>query len=500
MLEPGAALRWGRALDAICLHLEAVADGRITRLLVNCPPGMMKSLLTGVFFPAWLWGPKGRPHARFIGSCYSDAYAARDARRMRDLVLVALVPGPVGRRGAADPGGRDQLRQRGHRLARGGAVLPPDRRPGRLPGPRRPALVAEAESAAERERTVRLFRESVTTRLNDPERTAIVVIMQRLHERDIAGVILAGGLGYEALVLPMEFEPERRCRTSIGFADWREREGELLFPERFPAAVVARDKAAMGSYAVAAQFQQRPAPRGGGLIRVENIPAVDDWPRDAAQVRRWDFAASEARPGADPDWTAGVRLAWKDGRCWVVDVRRERLSPRGVELLVRATAERGRAGRPGAARAGAGQLGLAVLDHYRRGVLAGYAAYASRVTGSKVQRAGPFAAAVEAGNVLLVRGAWNDAFVDECRTFPAGAHDDQVDAAADGFAWLGAAGARGGRLGRVGGTGLRPRGGRALVPGVRHRIRLRPVVRGGHRGHRLTRAARSASACPCGTG
>src|SRR3954466_4244221 len=235
----------------------------------------------------------------------------------------------------------------------------------------------------------------------------------------------------------MEYEPERRCRTSIGFADWREREGELLFPERFPAAVVARDKAAMGSYPVAAQFQQRPAPRGGGLIRVENVPLVDDWPRDAAQVRRWDFAASEARPGAAPDWTAGVRLAWKDGRCWVVDVRRERLSPRGVELLVRATAEADGPGVPIVLEQEPGSSGVSVLDHYRRQVLAGYAAYASRVTGSKVQRAEPFAAAVEAGNVLLVRGAWNDAFVDECRAFPAGAHDDQVDATADGFAWLG---------------------------------------------------------------
>src|SRR3954451_22743186 len=80
-------------------------------------------------------------------------------------------------------------------------------------------------------------------------------------------------------------------------------------------------------------------PRGAGRIRIESMPVVDDWPRDAAQVRRWDFAASEARPGADPDYTAGVRVAWKDGRCWVVDVKRERLTPRGVELLVRATAE-----------------------------------------------------------------------------------------------------------------------------------------------------------------
>src|ERR671928_1086986 len=234
----------------------------------------------------------------------------------------------------------------------------------------------------------------------------------------------------------MEFEPERRCRTSIGFADWRTREGELLFPERFPAEVVALDKAAMGSYAVAAQFQQRPAPRGGGMLKVECMPMVDDWPRDAASVRRWDFAASEARPGSDPDWTAGVRLAWKDGRCWIVDVRRERLSPRGVELLVRATAERDGPNVPILLEQEPGSSGVSVLDHYRRSVLTGYAAYASRVTGSKVQRAEPFAAAVEAGNVLLVRGPWNGAFIDECRNFPAGAHDDQVDAAADGFSWL----------------------------------------------------------------
>ena len=166
------------------------------------------------------------------------------------------------------------------------------------------------------------------------------------------------------------------------------------------------------------------------------MPVVDYWPRDAALVRRWDLAASEARPGADPDWTAGVLLAWKDGRAWVVDVRRERLSPRGVELLVRATAERDGPQVPVLLEQEPGSSGLAVVDHYRRGVLAGYAAHASRVTGSKVQRAGPFAAAVEAGNVLLVRGAWNDAFLDECRTFPVGAHDDQVDAAADAFAWL----------------------------------------------------------------
>ena len=58
VLEPSTPLRWGWALDAICQHLEAVTKGEIKRLLMNVPPGTMKSLLTGVIFPAWEWGPK----------------------------------------------------------------------------------------------------------------------------------------------------------------------------------------------------------------------------------------------------------------------------------------------------------------------------------------------------------------------------------------------------------------------------------------------------------
>ncbi len=113
-----------------------------------------------------------------------------------------------------------------------------------------PHSTETAESEAERLNTTRIFRESVPTRLNAP-RTAIIVIMQRLHEDDVSGPIMNLGLGYEHLMLPMEFEPERACRTSIGFVDPRQEEGELLFPERFPREVVDRDKVPMGSYAVA---------------------------------------------------------------------------------------------------------------------------------------------------------------------------------------------------------------------------------------------------------
>ena len=86
VLEPTTPLKWGWAMDAMCQHLEAVSIGQIIRLLMNVPPGMMKSLLTGVFWPAYEWGPLKHPDYRIIGSSYSEAYALRDSRRMRDLV------------------------------------------------------------------------------------------------------------------------------------------------------------------------------------------------------------------------------------------------------------------------------------------------------------------------------------------------------------------------------------------------------------------------------
>ena len=90
-----------------------------------------------------------------------------------------------------------------------------------------PHSVEGALSDLQRNTVLRVFSETVTTRLNSPERSAIVVVMQRLHEQDLSGYILERELGYEHLCLPMEFEPERRCTTSIGFRDLRQDEGEL---------------------------------------------------------------------------------------------------------------------------------------------------------------------------------------------------------------------------------------------------------------------------------
>src|SRR5690606_26898637 len=294
-----------------------------------------------------------------------------------------------------------------------------------------PHSVDGAESEAERNATVRTFRESVPTRLNNPEKSAILVIMQRLHEQDVSGVILSLGLGYEHLMLPMEYEPERQCVTSIGFKDPRSEEGELLFPERFPRAVVERDKVPMGACAVAGQFEQRPAPRSGGMFQRSDFEVVDALPAGRARrVRAWDFASTEAKGGKRPDWTVGLRMAMIGDTFYVEDVVRGQWKPSKVEetlvntasqdggdVSVRIPEDPGAAGKSDAAT--------------KIKLLKGYAVKAARPTGDKAIRARPASAQAEAGNVKLLRGEWNTAFLDEVCSFPAGVNDDQVDAFAD---------------------------------------------------------------------
>lgn len=430
VVEPSVDYVHGWHIDAICRHLEAVTSGEITRLLINVPPGTMKSLLCGVFWPAWEWGPRNRPELRYLGSSYSEHYAKRDNRRMRDLVASEWYQTLWG----------DRVK-----LTRSGEMAFANTRTGfrqgvpfsRLTGGRGDRVIIDdphsvdgAESEAERLSTVRTFRESVPTRLNDPQRSAIVVVMQRLHEADVSGTILALGLGYEHLMLPMEFEPERCCRTSIGFTDPRTEEGELLFPERFPRAVVERDKVPLGSYAVAGQFQQRPSPRSGGLFQRGDFEIVDAVPAGAKRCRAWDFAASKARPGRQPDWTVGLRMAEADGIFFVETIARGRWSPTEVErnlknmatqdgpmVMIRMPQDPGAAGKADA--------------ETKIKLLAGFPIRVLSVTGDKATRAKPASAQAEAGNVKLVRGDWNEVFLDEICAFPNAQFDDQVDAFAD---------------------------------------------------------------------
>lgn len=428
ILEPSTELKWGWALDAICGHLEAVTSGDITRLLMNVPPGSMKSLLTGVIWPAWEWGPKGLTHHRFLATAHKQDLAVRDNLKCRRLIRSPWFQRlwPVALTSDQDAKTKFENDRTGFREAmaftsmtgsRGDRVILDD-----------PHSVDDANSPVKLAADVTTFREALPSRVNN-DRSAIVIVMQRLHEQDVSAV--AVGLGYEHLMIPMRFEADRRCSTSIGWTDPREHDGDLMFPERFPEKQVVELETVLGAYATAGQLQQRPAPRSGGMFQRSDFEIVDAIPAGTkTTVRAWDFAATEVKAGRRPDWTVGLRVSLVGDTFYVEDAVRGQWNPSKVEQTLTATASQdGEAVTvrmpqdPGAA----GKADAATKTK----LLKGYAVKTVAPTGEKSVRARPASAQAEAGNVKLVRGLWNTAFLDEICVFPAGAHDDQVDAFAD---------------------------------------------------------------------
>ena len=276
VIEPEQPYVHGWHIDFICAHLEAITRGEMlnddtyyNRLLTNVPPGTMKSLLVGVFWPAWEWGPQNMPSMRYVCASHSLELALRDSLRMRRLVSSEWYQGHWGDRvklvGDQNAKGKFETTATGSRQAcaftgitgyRGDRVIIDD-----------PHSVDDANSDAKRLSVTNLFKEAVTSRLNNPDKSAIVVVMQRLHELDVSGVILDGNMGYDHIMLPMRYDPLRAKPTMLGYEDPREEDGELLFPDRFPEHVVDRDEAAMGPYATAGQYAQSPEPRGGGIVQ-----------------------------------------------------------------------------------------------------------------------------------------------------------------------------------------------------------------------------------------
>ncbi len=289
VLEPETKFVDGWPLWAMCAHLEKVTEGKITRLLMNVSPGSMKSLLTDVFWPAWEWGPMGRSHYRYIAFSYSSSLTERDNDRFRSVIAsepYQRLYGPMKTKVEyRDPKAGVGLKNKttikvmntntGWKFAssvggvgtgeRGDRIVIDD-----------PHNVIEAESERVREETVRWFRESISSRFNNLDTGAMIIVMQRVHEADVSGVVLGSDFDYCHLMIPWEYDADRQTdhkgqpiATAIGWTDPRTEDGETAWPERFSDAAIARTRAEIGPFGWASQYQQAPMPRGGGLFKRE---------------------------------------------------------------------------------------------------------------------------------------------------------------------------------------------------------------------------------------
>lgn len=430
LLEPNNRFIDNWHLHAICDHLEAVTDGRITRLLINVPPGSMKSLLVSVFWQAWEWGPKGLAHLRLVTTAFNDGPVLRDAGKFQTLIesekFQALWPIHLKRNSLSvmentSMGDRRAVAFGSLTSQRGNRLIIDD-----------PHSTTTAESDTERNKTTRQFREGALNRLRNQQTDAIVVIMQRLHADDMSGIIIKLKMGFVHLMLPMEFEPDRACETCIGFKDPRSVAGELLDPVRFPRDVWEALKKQMTAYAVAGQYQQRPAPREGGIFKRHWFKPVPAVPAGALGVRGWDLAASETETAA---FTAGVKVYEHEGAYYIAHVLRDRESPAGVERMVKNTAVQDGVDIRISIPKDPGQSGIAQAHAYAK-LLAGFDVRFSPESGDKEHRALPVSAQAEVGNVYIVIGDWNEDYLDEMCSFPSGSFKDQVDGTSRAFAEL----------------------------------------------------------------
>jgi len=294
-----------------------------------------------------------------------------------------------------------------------------------------PHNVIEGESEAVRDSTVQWWSEAVSSRLND-ERTGVkIIIQQRVHELDLSGEMIRAG--YNHLVLPFEFEENHPFRHP---RDIRTNDGEILWKAKFGNEEVQRKKGELGSYAYAGQYQQRPAPREGGMFEEKWFLAhgviINPWevPEGGITVGGWDIAASNTKGSA---YTCRVKMKKVNGAYYILDVLRWKLSPGKLERRVQDTVtgdglyvhRHSFPQDPGAA-------GKIVARNWKV-LLAGYPIRYTPESGSKENRAMSFAAQVEIGNVHLVKGSWIQKYITECCTFPNGRYKDQVDASSRAF-------------------------------------------------------------------
>lgn len=444
------------------------------------------SMTTCVFFPAWEWGPKNLSHYRYISFSHEQNLAIRDNVRCRDLIqsewyqenwghLFEMKSDQNAKKYYENSrtGWRQAVAAQGLTGKRGDRIISDD-----------PHSVRGADSDTQREEVLQIFSETVPTRLNKQAESAIIVIMQRVHERDVSGLILAKELGYEHLMLPMRFEEERRCYSRVKPSyiagpnlakvfydiktkswkpydqleeykkeeqytdpkieerynvDTRVEDGQLIDPVRFPETAVDELEAALsswgGNYAIAGQLQQRPAPRGGGMFKKSDFQFLDTIGNIRGKiVRGWDLAASDKKTSP---YTVGVKMMLAtDGRLIVLDVNRFKKTPGAMEEELKFTVIRDGYNVTQSIPQDPGQAGKTQKAAFAK-LLHGYTVKFSPETGSKLQRAEPLAAQAEAGNLYVVRGPWNDEFINEhCAFGKTAEFKDQVDASSRAYGVL----------------------------------------------------------------
>ena len=435
----------------MCEYLEAVTAGQIRRLIINVPPRYMKSITVTIMWPAWEWIRS--PGTRWMFASYSG-----DLSREHSVARRTIIQSPWYQEAWADAYQLtgDQNVKTEYRNTKQGVMLATSIG-GTATGKGANRLVIDdphnprqADSDQVRESQVKFFDQSLYSRLNDKKRDAIVVVMQRLAEKDLTGHLLAGAAGddadkYEHLCLPAEAERKTVVTTPAGNTFAREA-GDLLWEEREGARELAGAKKRLGPYGYAGQYQQTPVPAGGGRFKREwfrywRHPSTDE-SLEFYELLQGDGTSRFVRIDAcdrfviiDPAGTDKqqnekacytVIQVWDvtpEGDMVLVDQWREQKETPEVEDAAVSIVRRYEAAYLGVEIDG---LGLGVIQHVRK---RGVAVRGIKAKGSKEARSETAEIRTYNGAVYFPHGApFLFDLEHELTQFPRSEHKDQVDA------------------------------------------------------------------------
>ena len=417
-LHNGNELDHNWHIEYLCEELQNEAyriisgEDREQHLLINVPPRTLKSELVNIFFSVYLWILDD--NIQFISSSYSASLSIALSTQARRLIesdwFISIFPDVQISKDENTPNGglRYCTSTGGTVTGMGGDVIVID-------DPQNPQL---ARSEVERENANRFFNETLRSRLNNPSKGIFIVIMQRLHENDLTGMLLnLEPENWRHICLPAEVSNfVKPIALKDNYVDG------LLFPQRLSAKVLQGFKTGLGSYGYSGQYSQLPSPDEGGIIKREWFKVVKEVPDGKVDF----FLDTAYTAKQENDATAMVACIYDGNDLYIKEVKAVRLEfPELLEEIQRFARSNGytnqsriyvepKASGKSIVQQLKRQTGLNVIED-------------KPPVQDKVSRVNGVSAIIESGRVNLLEGRYIDSFLDECATFPNGNHDDQVD-------------------------------------------------------------------------
>jgi len=435
-IEPGVEFKNNWHIDAISDHLQAVVEGDIKRLIINVPPRHMKSISVAVALPAWTWA--SQPFKKFLYASYASSLSIRDSTKCRRLIDSPWYKAHFGDKFKLTDDQNQKQRfendKTGYRIATSvGGALTGDG--GDIIVVDDPHNSVEADSSKVREGVLEWWDQAMQTRLNDPKTGAFVIIMQRLHEQDLTGHILANELGneWDHLCLPARYEigHPTQNRSSLGFTDPRTEEGELLWPDRMDENTLTTLERSLGSYAAAGQLQQRPSPKGGGILKSSWwVPwEREELPEVSYVIQSWDTAFETKESSSYSARTTWGVFKHNGHDCLIVlDMWYDKVNYPELRKLAQEAYDDWE---PDAVLIEKKASGASLLHDLRQ---AGVPVLAYSPDRDKVARAHASSALLEDGRIYYPKRKWAEDLISICASFPAAKNDDVVDTCTQ--AWL----------------------------------------------------------------